>query len=242
MPQPSSPLPPSPGRWIRAIANLQDPAVAKARHCLVEMGHRSFQVHGRPVRIAVEVLDTDFPWAGVIHDDVPRARGSMFVTRGLVNRLTQEQLIAVMGHEWGHVADRRRAAEWALRGTALSATLGLHALALGVFLAVPETSWGGWAVWATVALTLGAMGLCLSWERRAQHQQELACDRFAARLVGPRTMVTALRRVDALVARALPPSKRRAQRLIDRVRSTHPSVGQRVLHIARHRRRLEGGR
>lgn len=231
---------PAPRKWLRAISSPSDPAVAKARRCLVELEQRSFQMNGLPVRACVEVLDSDFPWAGVIGEPPHRARSSMFVTKGLVNRLSHEELIAVMGHEWGHVADKRQAAEWALRGAALSATLGLHALTLSVALGAPGMSGTGWASLLIVAITLGLMGACLTWERKARHWQELACDRFAARLVGARTMVSTLRRVDALMKKTHAAPVRRPRSLLTLTGSSHPSVNERVLNIVRHRRRLRG--
>lgn len=226
-------------KWLKAISSPEHPAVVKANRCLGEMSRRSFLADGSPVRLSVNVLDTDYPWAGVIEEPSHRAKSSMFVTRGLVVRLTHEELIAVMGHEWGHIADKRMAAEWAIRCAALCATIGLHVFTLNVALGGLMAIGTGWASALIVFLTLGLMGACLTWERRARHWQELACDRFAARLVGPRTMVSTLRRVDGIMRRTHGyPTPRRS--IWAMVGSSHPSVGERVRNIVRHRHHLRG--
>lgn len=228
-----------PKNWLRAIGCTTDPAVVKARQCLREMGRRYSQAEGQPLRLTVEVLETDYPWAGVIDEDASRPRSSMFVTRGLVNRLATEELIAVMGHEWGHIADKRAAAEWALRGAGVSATLGLHGLGLSILLGDPGLAGTWWVSLLILTLTVVLMGACLTWERKAKHWQELACDRFAAQLVGARTMVSTLRRVDALMKRHTPCSMPRRS-LMAMMGSTHPSVEERVWNIVRHRHQLKG--
>jgi len=194
----------------------------------------------------LEIIDSEIPWAGIVEDD-HRNRSSMFITRGLIDKLTQEEIIAVMGHEWGHVIEKQGWGEWALRGAAMVGSVGFHLTAGSVVL---NSSWAGLGL-ALVFLvsTLVFMALCLILEGRAAQSQELACDRFAARLVGPRTMVSTLRRVDGLMRRyygmglARPVAfslKSRWKRLRMWSTRSHPPVEQRVLHISRHRHRLGG--
>ena len=116
---------------------------------------------------------------------------------------------------------------------ALAATLGFHLLTFGLFFGEGGSGLLAWSASIALMTTL-LIGGCLRWERRALRAQELACDRFAAQLVGPRTMVSTLRHVDGLMGGSGgQPGLIRAL-----MGSSHPSTRSRVMNIARHRRML----
>lgn len=224
------------------------PSLVRARRSLEEMKHRALGLTGEPVKAGLEIIDSDIPWAGIVEDD-QRKRSNMFLTRGLVEKLTHEQIIAVMGHEWGHVVKKQAWAEWAMRGAALVGSLGLHVSIVSMLV---KSSAAGIAFgMVCLALTVVFMAACLSWEGRAARAQELACDRFAASLVGARTMVMTLRHVDRVMKRyhGSPPAavpfsfslRRQWRRLRMWSTRSHPAVQERVLHIVRHRHRLNKG-
>lgn len=210
----------------------RDPSLIRASRCLDEMVHRSLRAHPLPARISLGIIESAAPWAGILTEAGPRSRFNMFLTRGLVEGLSNEEMIAVMGHEWAHVVDRRPLATWAFRGTAAMGSLGLHLLTVVLCL---NGVGMGWPLAAAVLVgTLAMMFLFLNLEARALRYQELVCDRFAARLVGPRMMVSTLRRVEAIMESHYGkprPTRKGWQGQAD----THPKVGARVLHIARHR-------
>ena len=237
MPHPASA--PVPTLLVSAL----HPSVVRARRSMTEMSRRAFGVTGQEVKARLEVIDSSLPWAGIVEDE-GRKRSSMFLTRGLVEKLTHEELVAVMGHEWGHVVRKQFWAMWALRGAALVGSLGLH-LSLATVLIGPSVVAG----LACLGLTVLFMACCLVWEGKASRAQELACDRFAALLVGSRGMVGALRRVDGIMRRyhGLPPRpvpfRFSWRRQWHRVRmwntQSHPSVETRVMHIVRQRHALK---
>lgn len=221
------------------------PSLMRARRSLEDMKRRTIELTGEPVKAGLEVIDSDIPWAGMVEDD-QRKRSSMFLTRGLIDKLTHEEIVAVMGHEWGHVVKKQSWAEWALRGVALIGSLGLH-LSIGSMVVNPSDA-GLLLGTVCLGLTVLFMAACLTWEGRAARAQELACDRFAARLVGARTMVATLRRVDGVMKRyhgiplvAVPFAfswRRQWRRFRMWNTRSHPSVEDRVSHIVRHRHRL----
>lgn len=225
------------------LVSALHPSVVRARRSMTEMSRRALEVTGQEVQARLEVIDSALPWAGIVEGE-GRKRSSVFLTRGLVEKLTHEELVAVMGHEWGHVARKQFWAVWALRGAALVGSLGLHlsmaTVLMGTSLAAGVTCLG---------LTVLFMACCLVWEGKATRAQELACDRFAALLVGSRGMVGTLRRVDGIMRRyhGLPaksvPFKFSWRRQWRRVRmwntQSHPSVETRVMHIVRQRHTLK---
>ncbi len=222
------------------------PSLARALRSLAEMKRRALLVTGDPVRAGLEVIESEIPWAGIVeHED--RNRSNMFLSTGLVDKLTQEELIAVMGHEWAHVAEKLGWGEWALKGAALIGSVGFHLTVVSLLM---NTSAAGLALGVLCLLmTLGFMALCLGLEGHASRAQELTCDRFAARLVGARSMVSTLRRVDGVMRRhhglpavkppAMPLSLRSGWRRLRMWHArSHPAVEDRVMHISRYRHRL----
>lgn len=223
-------------KFLEVIASDTDPSVLRARRSLEEMARR-LERTDRPLgRVGLAVLDTSVVWAGIAEEGVHRPhRATMFLTRGLVDRLSQEEILAVMAHEWGHVAEKSTLSDWALRLAGLTGSLTVHVLLVGLLVRDDMTS-----VWPWVASVLAAGSLAvlaLLWlERFGQHRQELICDRFAAQVVGPATMVATLRRVDALLNPAPRPPSRRG--LWQWSTATHPSLSNRVWNIVRFRHRV----
>ena len=189
--------------------------------------------------------------------DVPGRRPRLHVTQGLLDALDAAELEAVLAHELAHVANRD-ATVMTVVGTPGTAMLG-GARSLASIGFVPVQL--GALLAAAVGLVAGTGATALSRYR------ELAADAAAVRMTGrPSALASALMKVsgelqlvpaDDLRAAAgrnafnlLPVEVERGttarwllrRRPIAALASTHPSVEQRVAHLARVERDLQHAR
>jgi Zn-dependent protease with chaperone function len=107
--------------WLRAQGGISTDPDRLAR---VERVAKWFgpDLHGAPIRIRVLAADTfaAYGWRG----------GELFVTRGLVDLLDDQELAAALAHEMGHLlADEGERAVTGLSGGDVDADLGVEARA-----------------------------------------------------------------------------------------------------------------
>ena len=112
---------PTQSAWVRANGGLAgQPHLAKAQSALALLGAQTQSVH-------VSVINSDaagaYAWPG----------GDVFVTRGLVDLLDQQELAAALAHEMGHlIADHTANPPSSLHGvsTGTAAEITADAIAL----------------------------------------------------------------------------------------------------------------
>jgi heat shock protein HtpX len=206
-------------------------------------------------RIAL-IADMQPPSVDVRHGEAPlswttafrRHSATVHVTTGLLDRVNERELDAVVAHEFGHLLQRDAIVMTALTGPPSYFLTGLREMAnddvRGLFFVI---------VYGPFLATPAA--LMLSLARIVSRHRELSADRAAALITGSPAAVSA-----ALVAvddglRALPKRDLRVAvgreslhfvpvnepRFFRRIRATHPTVAKRLarlerLEVALHRR------
>ena len=112
---------PSQSAWVRANGGLAGQAqLAKAQAALALLGTQTQSIH-------VSVINSDtagaYAWPG----------GDVFVTRGLVDLLNQQELAAALAHEMGHmIADHTTNPPNSLRGASTGNAAEISADAIGI--------------------------------------------------------------------------------------------------------------
>jgi Zn-dependent protease with chaperone function len=125
----------------------------------------------------------------------------LIVSRRLVDRLTDQELDAVLAHEAGHVVRKdilRAAGLWILLSYLLMVALVLTRVAPTLL----REGLPGLLAWLSIA---GACALFLSVvQAHASQRREAAADAFAASVVGVRPMASALVKLSSWVERGWP--------------------------------------
>lgn len=195
-------------------------------------------VHGELAPLfSIDVIVEDRFWAGLT-ESYEGGKNRIYVTKGLVESLSKEELISVIAHEVAHVVRKSRKPNIFLKLAALSTSLAINIIILSIFLQSDFTSFVNIGSISAVLIVLSASFLV--GEHWSYQNQELICDRFAASLVGPKTMVETLRLFDKEFSK--PGAVRVKKPWYVRVwmwkASSHPGVDERVRNIWRNRHAL----
>ncbi len=203
-------------------------------------------------RIAVACADAPLSWTTA----VPGDNATVHVTTGLLNRLADDRLEAVLAHELSHIANHDAVSMTVVGGPPSWFFVGVRDfIARQEYPAANPVVWLSASVWMPVA-ALVLPGFLAA--RIASRQRELAADRGAAVLTGSPARVAAtlmclsgemmhipltdLRRVRGRDPFHILPARRDEPQGLLRLVATHPPLAKRVAELERMERALQEAR
>lgn len=161
----------------------------EALHELVAETVREYPGREQP---RVYVMGTDLPNAFAVNSLLVNLMGhhnAIFLTRGLLEQLSPDEIRAVYLHEVAHFHHFMYEDSRTMLVRLLCITYAFAPVAL-----LPDTPWIEWAGAAGAAVGVLAL-LAASFGRRTQRNLEHLCDHFAAEWAGRLAMVNALLRI-----------------------------------------------
>jgi heat shock protein HtpX len=210
------------------------------------------------VRLIAEHLapmaDVPVPRVDVVHGEAPLSwttalrpsRATVHVTTGLLDRLEDRELEAVVAHEIGHLVQHDAIVMTILTAPLAYSMEGLRNMAAGGI----RGMLGAATVWLFVGIPASVM---TAVERILSRHRELTADRSAALIMGSPSAVAAailsvergmgeLKKYERRVAIGRDsllflPTKR--PRFLGALRATHPTVAKRLARLARMEERLQ---
>ena len=217
--------------------------------------HEAPELHGVIDRLCA-LADMPKPRVAISYTDLPNAfatgrspsRSAVCVTTGILDRLTVEELEAVLAHELSHVAHRDVLVMTLASSAGIIAGMITHGARFGAFFGGGRRDNGGapfWLVALVVSLVVYAISFFLT--RLLSRYRELCADRSGAFLTQkPSALASALTKITGEIAAIPNRDLRSAQTMnaffiapavsgatLRTLTSTHPSLEERLEQLAK---------
>jgi heat shock protein HtpX len=214
------------------------------------------ELHGVIDRLCA-LADMPKPRVGIAYTDLPNAfatgrspnRAVVCVTTGLLDRLSAEEVEAVLAHELSHVAHRDVLVMTLASSAGIIAGMATRGAQYGaIFGGGRRDNNGGAPVWLVVLLvSMVTYAISFFLTRLLSRYRELCADRSGAFLTGkPSALASALTKITGEIARIPNRDLRSAQTMnaffiapaisgisLKTLTSTHPSLEQRLEQLAK---------
>lgn len=238
---------------------FSDKIVLASMRAQVVTPEQAPDLHGIVDRL-VAMADMPKPRLAVVQSSVPNAfatgrnpRNSVVaVTTGLLNRLDQAEVEAVLGHELSHVRNRDA---MVLTLASFFATVAFFIMRSGMFYGFGgRRNRDGGALVLIYVASIAVWLISYVLIRALSRYREFAADRGAALITGsPMTLVSALQKISGTMARIPERDMREVQGMnaffiipaisgkgLLELFSTHPSLEKRVERLTRLQQQMEG--
>jgi heat shock protein HtpX len=235
-----------------------DKLALKAMRARVVEPHEAPELHAVIDRLCA-LADMPKPRVGIAYTDLPNAfatgrspsRSAVCVTTGLLDRLTQEEVEAVLAHELSHVAHRDVLVMTLASSAGIVAGMVTRGAQYGMIFGGGRRSDnnGGGAVAMVAALVISLVVYAISFflTRLLSRYRELCADRSGAYLTGkPSALASALRKITGEISAIPTKDLRSAQSMnaffiapaisgasLRTITATHPSLEQRLEQLAK---------
>ena len=234
-----------------------DTLALKAMRAREVAPHEAPELHGMIDRLCA-LADMPKPRVAIAYTDLPNAfatgrspsRAAVCVTTGLLDRLTAEEVEAVLAHELSHVAHRDVLVMTLASSAGIIAGMATRGAQYGAIFGGGrrDNNSGGAPTWL-VALVISLFVYAISFflTRLLSRYRELCADRSGAFLTGkPSALASALTKITGEIARIPNRDLRSAQTMnafviapaisgisLKTLTSTHPSLEQRLEQLAK---------
>ena len=235
-----------------------DKLALKAMRARVVEPHEAPELHAVIDRLCA-LADMPKPRVGIAYTDLPNAfatgrspsRSAVCVTTGLLDRLTQEEVEAVLAHELSHVAHRDVLVMTLASSAGIVAGMVTRGAQYGMIFGGGRRSDnnGGGAIAMVAALVISLVVYAISFflTRLLSRYRELCADRSGAYLTGkPSALASALRKITGEISAIPTKDLRSAQSMnaffiapaisgasLRTITATHPSLEQRLEQLAK---------
>jgi heat shock protein HtpX len=235
-----------------------DKLALKAMRARVVEPHEAPELHAVIDRLCA-LADMPKPRVGIAYTDLPNAfatgrspsRSAVCVTTGLLDRLTQEEVEAVLAHELSHVAHRDVLVMTLASSAGIVAGMVTRGAQYGMIFGGGRRNDnnGGGAVAMMAALVISLIVYAISFflTRLLSRYRELCADRSGAYLTGkPSALASALRKITGEISAIPTKDLRSAQSMnaffiapaisgasLRTITATHPSLEQRLEQLAK---------
>lgn len=213
------------------LTSLSNPVVRRAQSCFNHVESKVAKSYPE-MAVSLSVIDSPSYWAGVVEAERKPVIHRIYVTKGLVDALTTDQLVSVIAHEWGHLVKKIKGIQMIIPFAALIASAGINT-GLCLLFWQPENIFAMISILTAGCLVSVFALLCI--ERKLGKHQEHLCDHFSASISSSLSIIQTLRRMNHLVGDDFKARKSGIKAFWVSQSSTHPSMMQRVQYIRRNR-------
>jgi heat shock protein HtpX len=232
-----------------------DTLALKAMRAREVAPHEAPELHGVIDRLCA-LADMPKPRVGIAYSDLPNAfatgrspnRAVVCVTTGLLDRLSAEEVEAVLAHELSHVAHRDVLVMTLASSAGIIAGMATRGAQYGAIFGGRSRDNNGAPVWLVVLVaSLITYAVSFFLTRLLSRYRELCADRSGAFLTGkPSALASALTKITGDIARIPTKDLRASQPMnaffiapaisgatLKTLTSTHPSLEQRLEQLAK---------